>query len=1797
MKSSSLIPLAFLVAVSFCAGTSCGQDTGSPPAAQAVSAERTVYDNDELFQQLSGAARTRAELKFGRKVSGGVKPVVGDPAAGRPTPGPRSLLANALVNNPTTDTTSQDTQSETSLALAGGNLVSVFNDSGSFNPSLTNYYFTGCAQSGNGGLNWADRGHLPNSYPPNGDLGDPVLAYSKLTGTLLLSTLSYNASYNLLIFRSTDYGVTFSAPVNGAPGFNATTGNQDKEWITCDNFPGTGYGTFYMFWRNFGTGGGMTLTKSTDDGLTWGPSGGTVLLSGSGQGGQVVVGPDHSVYCFWYDSTTSPRRIVMRKSTNLGVTFGSTITVASLIGTGSNGDLGLGGFRSSSFCQVVINPVSGNIYVIYPDVTAVSGGDRGNIYFQQSTNGGATWSAAYKVNDDSTTRAQFQPTIAARPDGTGLAVCWYDRRNDPADALIEYWGVTATVSGATVTWNRNFRISQPFPAVYGVDPVLNPTYMGDYDQMAADNNYFYVTWADNCDNSLAVPSRKNANVRFARFTMSGPGPVLGRGAITLTGGNGDQLVNPNECLTMNVAVNNSGNAPASSVLATLSSSTPGVTVIQGVSAYPDLDIGATGTNLTPFRIQTAPGVACGTPINLSMAISYAGGSDTSTLSLPVAAPSYTITQTTGATIVPGVADTGNHYDDGTTVINLPFAYNMYGQNYLTAALSSNGNLQFGGNNIAYVNGCLPAAGFADTIFAHWDDLRTDGVAHGIYISTNGVAPNRIFNIEWRAQYLSPSNNLNFEVRLYEGQTRFDIIYGAVPNTGASATVGVQHDAATATSFECNAGGLSAGLQLTFRMQTCADGGGPCEPCGLPVAINFENAPTAAMFVNTQRLTNQYAGVGVVFQGPGGLDGGAVVNTNGGWPLTGYSGSNFLAFNTNATLNGGGVPRGPETLLFSPPVSSVTLRAATPDAGSFTLSAYNALNALLSTSTINLSSALAPVQVSGDSISRVVISSPAATFVVDDLTLVPICDCTLQAAYPAAQSFADGLGSATMGMAFDGTNYWSVSGNSTSGNRLARYSSTGTLLATYAPGLDFRSIFTDAAGNVFARPFSSSVIYRMTSLGVFSPYLTLSGGSLDPQSSVVINGTTTDFIAMSGGTVSRWSSAGAYLGTTTLAGFGSVTGENVYPSSRGIAALGGYWLTYNNANRTVSFWNNAGTRVTQSALVGAGTGFDSAFSFSYCNGQAFAVDVAGSAWRGYQICAQGNVDGITTTLTNGNGFAGSMFDLQPKTAFQINALDLNITATNPLAVVTVYYRDGTSFGQENTNAGWNLLGIRSVPAAGANLPTHVNLAGNGIVFFPGHTYGLYVYVDYSAGSGMKYSNGSNTFENADLRLISNCGKGDPPFTGSTFSQRIWNGTIYYETVPGAAVPSIIAQPANQTVPAGMTAAFNVTAAGAAPLSYFWQRNGSIIPGATTSSYATNNVQLADSGALFSCLVSNAYGTAQSASALLTVPPPAYTVLARGNLAVTLDDGAARVYSLRFQGNEIYRVGFFLSDWGLQAGTNAATFVRNENNSGTTSQPMTLLSASPTSAAYRGTYTAGGAANVTVNRIYSLLYGCDVLRTVQTFVNNGTSNLTLRCFDTFDPDWNLNGTNYYYMFADRYSLGTNGVAVQMGRGIMTNGPLVVILGTTDASALLAASYLGYFGIESSADLNTFFAMGGADSNGGIVDASLDIGREMVLGPGASASFIYYHSLATNVARAEGGIVVYAIALMLEPRWVAPNLCQLTFATVPGHSYVVEYRNSLTSGTWTPMQTNVGDGNLQTVVNTVTSAPQRFFRLRLQ
>jgi hypothetical protein len=231
-----------------------------------------------------------------------------------------------------------------------------------------------------------------------------------------------------------------------------------------------------------------------------------------------------------------------------GATFGAPVTAATLSTAPgiNNGDLGLTGtragtatpaaFRAVAWPQIVANPATGNLYLVYADKPTAAG-DKADVFLRQSIDNGQTWGAPVRVNDDATTNDQFQPTLAVTPDGAHVGVFWYDRRADAANNLIDYYGELFSAAGNTLTpGGANTRISDvSFAPEFGRDPGLNGRFVGDYDAgVKAENTTFSVAWSDNRDPS-AAHAGNNANIRFD--TLAVPEPA-GAGLLVLAAGAG-----------------------------------------------------------------------------------------------------------------------------------------------------------------------------------------------------------------------------------------------------------------------------------------------------------------------------------------------------------------------------------------------------------------------------------------------------------------------------------------------------------------------------------------------------------------------------------------------------------------------------------------------------------------------------------------------------------------------------------------------------------------------------------------------------------------------------------------------------------------------------------------------------------------------------------------------------------------------------------------------------------------------------------------------------------------------------------------------------------------------------------------------------------------------------------------------------------------------------------------------------------------------------------------------------------
>jgi hypothetical protein len=137
-------------------------------------------------------------------------------------------------------------------------------------------------------------------------------------------------------------------------------------------------------------------------------------------------------------------------------------------------------------------PRRGNLYLVWSDGR---NGDA-DIMFSRSTDGGQTWSASTRINDDPERngRDQFFPWISVDPTNGNIAVMFYDRRNDPDNLILDVYMTRSTDGGET--FEPNFKVNTVSfdPTDHGsffLDPLV-----GDYNGLVTYGNIAYPVWTD-----------------------------------------------------------------------------------------------------------------------------------------------------------------------------------------------------------------------------------------------------------------------------------------------------------------------------------------------------------------------------------------------------------------------------------------------------------------------------------------------------------------------------------------------------------------------------------------------------------------------------------------------------------------------------------------------------------------------------------------------------------------------------------------------------------------------------------------------------------------------------------------------------------------------------------------------------------------------------------------------------------------------------------------------------------------------------------------------------------------------------------------------------------------------------------------------------------------------------------------------------------------------------------------------------------------------------------------------------
>ena len=213
---------------------------------------------------------------------------------------------------------------------------------------------------------------------------------------------------------------------------------------------------------------------------------------------------------------------------------------------------------------------------------------------------------AFKISQTCTPPSQgtLAGTITACNSGAPLSL-----------AMVQISNGTSTTT--TATSNGNYSIQLP-PGDYTVniiDPNRSCNAAGPFSVSIFDSQ---TTTLNACLTGVPLPTVDPSD----------------RTLEVVTGGNNNGIIDANECNMLTVTAKNIGCAPATNVTAVLSTSTPNVTITQPNANYLDMPIDASSSNTTPFKVSTAPGFVCGTPIDFTLKLTFTGGSKSSNFSMP-----------------------------------------------------------------------------------------------------------------------------------------------------------------------------------------------------------------------------------------------------------------------------------------------------------------------------------------------------------------------------------------------------------------------------------------------------------------------------------------------------------------------------------------------------------------------------------------------------------------------------------------------------------------------------------------------------------------------------------------------------------------------------------------------------------------------------------------------------------------------------------------------------------------------------------------------------------------------------------------------------------------------------------------------------------------------------------------------------------------------------------------------------------------------------------------------------------
>jgi hypothetical protein len=336
---------------------------------------------------------------------------------------------------------------------------------------------------------------------------DPTVDWTS-NGTAWAVTLGIKGNtLKVRAYKSTTAGATwtFDNTVSG------TQKNTDKEFLWADHSATSAFkDNLYVCWHN-----GLPAYVNRRTSTGWGAT--PIQVSGAESTG-TAIGCDiktnsaGDVFVFW--PTTGNSKIVVAKSTNGGASWGAGKVIAT---SKDSYDIGIPAMASrraliytsgGAFKDATRN----NVYVTWTDLSGATGCTapanepgtnaastcKTRIWFSRSTDGGTTWSAPVKINDQASNNDQFNQWLAVDETTGNIGVMYYDTVNDATRKKTDVYFQLSIDNG--VTWGTATKVTTAMTdeTVAGSD---SGNQYGDYNSLSGWATKFFPSWTDRRNNA------------------------------------------------------------------------------------------------------------------------------------------------------------------------------------------------------------------------------------------------------------------------------------------------------------------------------------------------------------------------------------------------------------------------------------------------------------------------------------------------------------------------------------------------------------------------------------------------------------------------------------------------------------------------------------------------------------------------------------------------------------------------------------------------------------------------------------------------------------------------------------------------------------------------------------------------------------------------------------------------------------------------------------------------------------------------------------------------------------------------------------------------------------------------------------------------------------------------------------------------------------------------------------------------------------------------------------------------